>query len=83
MTPPVRHDDQGRPLPTYPCLRPGCGREVPIRFRGFRVEHLRPVGWQAYRVASDVNWCGSGQEAIPIPRADGLAAFGPVLGEAA
>ena len=53
-----------------------------MRFKGFRVEHLKHVGWQAYRVATYVNWCGHGQEVIPIPRADGLVAFVPVLGEA-
>jgi len=51
------------------------------RFRGFRVEHLKHVGWQAYRVPTYVNWCGHGQEVIP-PRADGLVALVPVLGEA-
>jgi hypothetical protein len=80
MVPPIWPDEQGRPLPTYPC--PRCGREVAVRFRGFRVEHLRHVGWQAYRVETYVNWCGHGQEVIPIPRADGLVAFVPVLGEA-
>jgi hypothetical protein len=61
MVPPIWPDEQGRPLPTYPCPRPGCGREVPVRFRGFRVEHLRHLGWQVYRVESYVNWCGHGQ----------------------
>jgi len=58
------------------------GRDVAVRFRGFRVEHLRHVGWQAYRVATYVNWCGHGQEVIPWPRADGLVDLIPVLGEA-
>ncbi len=53
-----------------------------VRFRGFRVEHLKHVGWQAYRVESYVNWCGHGQEVIPFPRADGLVDLVPVLGEA-
>ena len=35
-----------------------------MRFLGFRVEHLRHVGWAAYRVESYVNWCGHGQEVI-------------------
>jgi hypothetical protein len=30
-----------------------------VRFRGFRVEHLRHVGWEAYRAESYVNWCGT------------------------
>ncbi len=42
--------EQGRQLPTYPCPRPGCGREVAVRFRSFRVEHLKRAGWQTYRV---------------------------------
>jgi hypothetical protein len=33
-------------------------------------------------MATYVNWCGHGQELIPVPRADGLVAFVPVLGEA-
>jgi len=47
-----------------------------------RVERLKHVGWQAYRVATYVNWCGHGQEVIPIPREGSLVAFVPVLGEA-
>ena len=82
MAAPFSLDEQGRRMATYPCPRPGCGREVPVRFTGFRVEHLRHIGWQAYRVASYVNWCGHTQEVIPVPRADGLVAFVPVLAEA-
>ncbi len=44
--------------------------------------HSKHVGWSPYRVASYVNWCGHGQEVIPVPRADGLVAFVPALGEA-
>ena len=54
----------------------------PVRFKGFRVEHLKHIGWEAYRVESYVNWCGHAQEVIPWPRPDGLVAFVPVLGEA-
>jgi hypothetical protein len=43
MVPPWWPDEEGRPLPTDPCAR--CGREVPVRFKGFHVEHLRHVGW--------------------------------------
>lgn len=67
------------PGPTYPCPRCGC---VVGQFLGFRVEHLKPVGWQAYRVESYVNWCGHGQEVIPFPRPDGFVELVPVLGEA-
>ena len=55
---------------------------MPIRFKGFRVEHLKHVGWQLFRAQTYVNWCGHGQEVIPFPRPDGLVAFVPVLGEA-
>ena len=79
---PFSFDEQGQPMPTYPSPRPGCGREVPVRFRGFRVKHLRHLGWEVYRVATYVNLCGHGQEVIPIPRADGLVNLIPVLGEA-
>ncbi len=82
MVPPIWPDEQGRPLPTYSCPRPGCAREVAVRFRGFRVEHLKHVGWQAFRVESYVNWRGHGQEVIPVPRPDGLVVLVPVLGEA-
>jgi hypothetical protein len=77
MVPPCRPDEHGRPIPTYPCSR--CGREVAVRFRGFRV-HLRHVDWRVYRVAGYVNWCGRSQEVIPVPRPDGLVAL--VVGEA-
>ena len=50
--------------------------------RGFGIEHLKHVGWQAYRVESYLNWCGHGPEVIPWPRLDGLAELVPVLGEA-
>ena len=80
MVPPRWPDEQGRPLPTYPCRR--CGREVAARFRGFRVENLRHVGWQLFTAATYVNWCGHAQEVIPVPRSDGLVALVPVLGEA-
>ncbi len=32
---PFSLDEQGQPMPTYPCPRPGCGREVPVRFKGY------------------------------------------------
>jgi hypothetical protein len=78
--PPRWPDEQGRPLPTYPC--PRCGREVAVRFRGFHVATLRHVGWQLFRAETYVNWCGHGQEIIPMPLPDGRVTFVPVLGEA-
>jgi len=80
MVPPRWPDEQGRQLPTYPC--PRCDREVAARFRGFRVAHLRHVGWQAYRIERYVNWCGHAQGVIPFPLPDGRVTFVPVLGEA-
>jgi len=71
---------QGIGPPTYPC--PRCGLEVASRFRGFRVENLKHVGWQLFRAETYVNWCGHGQEVIPVPLADGRVTFVPVLGEA-
>lgn len=62
-------DEQGCPLPTHPC--PRFGREVAVRFRGFRVEKLKHVCWQTYRVETHVNWCGHGHEIIPLPLPDG------------
>ncbi len=44
-----------------------------IGVKGFRVEHLRHVGWQAY-VATYVNWRAQ-PGGIPWPREDGLVAF--------
>ena len=35
--------------------------------KGLRVEHLKHVGWQLYRVESYVR-CGHAQEVIPFPR---------------
>jgi len=80
MVPPRWPDEQGRPIPTYPCVR--CGLEVASRFRGFRVENLEHVGWRLFQPTSYVNWCGHAQEIIPVPLADGRVTFVPVLGEA-
>jgi hypothetical protein len=63
-------DQQGRPIPTYPC--PRCGLQVASRFNGFRVKNLKHVGWQLFPAETYVHWCGHGQEVIPVPRADGL-----------
>jgi len=80
MVPPRWPDEQGRPIPPYPC--PRCGLEVASRFRGFRVESLRHVGWQFFMPATYVNWCGHGQEIIiPFPLPDNRVTFVPVLGE--
>jgi hypothetical protein len=78
MTPPVWFDEAWKPRPTRPC--PQCGRAAPL-FR-FREEHLRLVGWRLFAVASYTNWCGHGQEFIPVPEAEGWCRMIPVLGEA-
>jgi len=64
--------------PTSTC--PRCGSIIgPMNLRA---EHLRMVGWEAYRVQSYVNWCGHGQEVIPFHRPDGSVQLVPVLGAA-
>jgi len=80
MVPPRWPDEQGRPIPTYPC--PRCGQEVASRFKNFHVEHLRHVGWRIFHATTYVNWCGHGQEVIPLPLPDGRVTFVPVIGEA-
>lgn len=48
----------------------------------FSVEQLRLVGWRPDAMASYVNWCGHGQEVIPIPETERECRMIPVLGEA-
>lgn len=57
--------------PTYHCTR--CGSVVGV-FTPLRVEHLKPLGWEAYRAMSYVNWCGHGR--APIPLRGQMAPFG-------
>jgi hypothetical protein len=56
--------------------------EVAARFKGFRVEHLKHVGWQLFRAETYVNRCGPKQEVITVAMLDGRVTFVPVLGEA-
>jgi hypothetical protein len=44
-----------------------------VRFRGFRAEHLRHVGWQAYRVTSYAKWVRARPGGDPRPRSGWLA----------
>ncbi len=67
MPPPGWLDESGHPRPTRPC--PRCGREAPVFH--FRLEHLRRLGWRPYRVEAFVNWCGRGQEFIPVLESGG------------
>ncbi len=76
MTPPIWLDETGAPRPVRQCFR--CGREAPV-YR-FRLEHLRLVGWRLYAPAEFVNWCGHGQEVIPLPEEEGWCRLVPVLG---
>ena len=62
--------ESGEPRPTRGCIR--CGRETPV-YR-FREEHLRLIGRSLYTVASYTNWCGHGQEFIPLPGSGRLGA---------
>jgi len=56
------------PGPTYPC--PRCGVDVASRFRGFRVENLRHVGWQLFMPATTyVNWMRTRAGGHPGPDA--------------
>jgi len=78
MADPYWTDEHGRRLPKKPC--PRCGANVgPIPLR---VEHLSHLGWRAYQVERYQNWCGHGQEVIPVPLPDGGVTFVPVLEEA-
>jgi hypothetical protein len=78
MADPYWVDEHEKRLPPNPY--PKCGANVgPMPLR---VEHLRHLGWEPFTVQSYQSWCGHTQEVIPWPRAGGLVAFVPVLGEA-
>ena len=49
------------------CLK--CGREAPVL--RLRYEHLRMNGWKPMKTMLVVNWCGHGQDFVPVPKADG------------
>jgi hypothetical protein len=68
MVPPIWRDEFGRRRPTRP--RPCCGTVIPAALR-LRVEDVRRVGWQLFTPVSYVEWCGHGQEVIPLPVPDG------------
>ena len=48
--------------------------------RRYRYETLRQIGWPLFRVARFVNWCGHGQELIPLPDEGEWVRMVPVLG---
>ena len=65
-----------------PCIRAlGAAGRSPRGSGAFRVESLRHVGRQLFRAETYVNWCGHGQEVIPLPPPDGLVALVPVRGK--
>ena len=78
MAPPIWLDEHGQRRPTR--SRPKCGRDEPV-FR-LRYEHLHMNGWKPMKTMLIVNWCGHGQEFLPVPEADGYGQLVPVAGEA-
>jgi hypothetical protein len=82
--------DGGRMVPPNGCRSPGEIGLTPradlgsrIAGRGcrsgrFRQERLRLIGWHLFTVASFTNWCGHGQEFIPLPDDDGWVRLVPV-----
>ena len=79
VVPPRWPDEQGRPIPTYPCpLWSRSGQPI----QGVPRREFQPRGVALFRPASYVNWCGHAQEIIPLPLPDGRVTFVPVLGEA-
>ncbi len=78
--PPIWLNEYGRRAHTRPCPRPGCGRGIPIR--RYRYETLRQIGWPLFRVARYVEWCGHGQELIPMPDEGEWVRMVPVIGTA-
>lgn len=77
MTPPVWPDEHGRRQPTRPC--PTCGKDEPVR--RFRFDHFRMIGWKPLGTVQIVNWCGHGQEFVPVPDAHGWCWMIPIIGE--
>jgi hypothetical protein len=55
-------------------------REYPLR--RYRYETLRQIGWPLFRVARYVEWCGHGQELIPVPDDAEWVRLVPVIGMA-
>jgi hypothetical protein len=67
MTPPIWLDEHGQRRPTRAC--PKCGRDEPVL--RLRYEGLRMNGWKPMKTMLVVNWCGHGQEFVPVPEGDG------------
>jgi len=80
MPSPIWINEDGQRAQTRLCPRPGCGREVPIP--RYRYTTLRRIGWPLFRVARYVEWCGDGQELIPVPDEGEWVRMVPVIGTA-
>ena len=80
LMPPIWVNEDGKPTETRPCPRMCCARECPIR--RYRYETFRQIGWPLFRVARFVNWCGHGQELIPVPDDVERVRLVPVIGTA-
>ena len=77
--PPIWLHEYGQHAQTRPCPRRGC-REIPIR--RCRYETLCQIGWPLFLVARYVEWCGHGQEPIPVPDEGEGVRLVPVIGMA-
>ena len=56
---------------------------LPISWiRRYRYETLRQIGWPLFRVARYVEWCGHGQELIPVPDEGEWVRLVPIIGTA-
>jgi hypothetical protein len=80
LTPPIWLDEHGKEVPTRKCCQSSCTREYPLR--RYRYATLKQIGWPLYRVASFTNWCGHGQEVIPVPIDREWVQLVPIIGEA-
>jgi len=60
------------------------GRGVAVRFRsgGTATRPYAKIGWPLFRGARYVEWCGQGQELIPLPDDGEWVRIVPVIGTA-
>jgi hypothetical protein len=80
MAGPIWLDENGRRVPTRKCRHPTCNRKYPLR--RYRYATLKQIGWPLYRDASFTNWCGHGQEVIPVPDDTEWVRLVPTIGTA-
>jgi hypothetical protein len=79
VAPRIWLDEHGQRRPTRLCWK--CDREWPVL--RLRYEDLLVDGWKPMKTMSIVNWCGHGQEFVPVPEAHGYWLFVPIMGETA